>query len=346
MYKYLLFYFIFLICYIIFFLNKPKILVNKLADYKLTIKSTDDLLLANSIHYHNNVLFNSIYNNYFYTNKKDSENKFGVTVLANKTNKMSCIYIPGYNDYFYNYKFGKDLFDKGYNFYAISFPNFGFVTDTMNNNYSTFDSIPKLYQYIDMILEQFNITNIDVMIGYSTGALIATCYADYKKTTESNVKKLLLFSPLFDFPNNKFFIHNIISYIGIFFPKFNINLLRGKIDDNQLNNTTTVEFNEIKFNPTYKSLFDTFIYAEWVYACSIQMKRIHNNMINVDCDVIMLCSDKSDIDQYTTIADNTLDIKDMIHNINKITSKNVKIHIIKDSIHNTTLRINNINDYL
>lgn len=344
MYKYLLF--ILILYLLIVWLDKPKLLINKLTDYRIIIKLTDDLISNDSKQSHTNKSYSSKYKNYFFTNKKNIKNKFCVTGLINKTNSKSCIYIPGYNDYFYNYKLGIDLFEKGYNFYAISFPNCGLVSNSNDKNFATFDSIPNLYQYIDIILEQFNITNIDLMIGYSTGALIATCYADYKKIAKSNVKKLLLFSPFFDFPDYKFINHNFISYIGIIFPKFNINLLRGKINDNQPIKNAIIEFNEMNFNPKYKSLFHIYLYAEWVHACSIQMKKIHNNMINVNCDVIMICSDKSNIHKNTTIDDNILDIKDMIDNIHKITLKNVKTYFIKDSIHNTSLRINNINDYL
>ena len=283
-----------------------------------------------------------------FTDKNNILHKFSVTKLINTKNKKNAIYLSGNNDYFNNKKLGMKLFDAGYNLYAISFPNLGFTADVNDSNYSTFDNIDFLFQYIEVVLKYYKINSIDILFGHSTGGLIAIMYANYKNKIKNNfIKKMILSSPFLDYfsdpnaisyINSENFLKNIITPLGLIMPKINIKPTTG-----QPNFTTCVEFNECNFNPKYKSLIEVKTYFQWIRACTLAHNKIQNKKVDVKCNVIIFCSDKSVYGGYTENSDNILDVED-IQKYGKLISYNVDIKIVKDSIHNCFLRID-ISDY-
>ena len=124
-----------------------------------------------------------------FTNKKDTQTQFSVTKLKTTTTTTTAtcsskvaVYIPGNNDYFYNAKLAYSLNKKGYDFYAISFPNNGFTCRSKCPEFSSFNNIEFLFQYIEIVLEYYKIKQIDLLLGYSTGGLISIMYANYKNS--------------------------------------------------------------------------------------------------------------------------------------------------------------------
>lgn len=291
----------------------------------------------------------SDYTNDYFTEKRDPLHMFCITRRVNASHLKSCVYVPGNNDYFYNKKLANQLYDKGYNFYAVSFPNFGFASTTAADNFSTFASIPGMYKYIDFLVEFYELPQIDILIGHSAGGLISTCYAAYKNKTRISVKRLVLSSPLFDWYSDAHtksyfrsdhFLRQVITPVGLVVRKVN---LKNSIGTPNL--TTCEEFNEVNFNPKYKSLIEIHTYPEWIRACTLMMHRIQSGSVNVNCPVDVLVSDKSVYWEYTKEADNTLDIAAIMQYSNKIGS-DVRMHVIPNSVHNTFLRVSDITAFL
>jgi len=297
----------------------------------------------------NNNLSSNFMNDCF-IDKGDNNHKFCITKLFKNENTKSCIYIPGNNDYFYNKKLATQLYNKGYNFFAISFPNYGFVSDTNNPYYSTFASIPSLYKYIDFIVKYYKLNQIDMLIGHSTGGLIATCYAEYKNRNNLFIKRLVLSSPLLDWygdPNPKSylekedFLKNVITPLALVIPDINL-----KSSVGTPNLTTCEEFNELNFNPKYKSLTEINTYPQWIRACTLQMRRVQGGKINVKCNVDVLVSDKSVYWKYSTDGDNTLDVSEIMMYSKKISTGELSMHVIKNSVHTTFLHVSDITELL
>ena len=175
-----------------------------------------------------------------FTDKSDPIHSFCVThnnVLT--TSKKCIIYLPGNNDYFNNSEFAKECTDKGFNFYAISFPHFGFTMAPDDKRPSYFETIPSLYRYIDFVVRHYKYDNIDILMGHSTGGLIATCYAEFKNRTRTDdnlfVNRLCLSSPFFAFDGNETLLQ-IVSAVGLVFKTINIKSASGTPND-----TTTEE---------------------------------------------------------------------------------------------------------
>ena len=283
----------------------------------------------------------SDFSNDFFTHKKD-KHVFCCTRIQGILNKKNAIYIPGNNDYFHVQTMAQNLKRKGYNFYAISFPNFGFASDAKDTHFSSFNSIPFLFQYIDVILSHYKIKKIDILFGHSTGGLIATMYAEYKNKKNQFIERLVLSSPFFDWysePNAKSFmkkeefLEQVITPLGLIIPLVNVKTAIGTP-----NLTTCQEFNEINFNPKYKSLINTHTYPEWIRAVTIAHERIQKGTVNVKCTVDIFHSDKSVYWTYADDADNTLDVDD-IKKYGKLISSDVRLHEIPNSIHSTFMRI-------
>jgi alpha-beta hydrolase superfamily lysophospholipase len=284
-----------------------------------------------------------------FTNKTDNQNKFSVTKLITTTNSKVALYIPGNNDYFYNAKLAYSLKKKGYNFYAISFPNYGFTSNVNDTAFSSFNNMEFLFQYIEIILEHYNIKQIDLLLGYSTGGLISIMYANYKNSKESQfIKRCILSSPFIDWyadpintsiTGSETFLEKVVTLMGLVVPKVNIKSVIGTI-----NLTMCQDFNEINFNPKYKSLIEIHTYPEWIRACTLAQQQIQNGKIDMKCPVDILHSDKSVYWSYSENADNSLDVDD-ITKYGTLISSDTTFHKINDSIHNCFIRVN-IEDYL
>lgn len=284
-----------------------------------------------------------------FTNKTDNKNKFSVTKLIASGSSKVAVYLHGNNDYFYNAKLAYSLNKKGYDFYAISFPNNGFTTNVNDAAFSSFNNIEFLFQYIEIILEHYKIKQIDLLLGYSAGGLISIMYTNYKNSKSQFIKRCILSSPFVDWysdPNNtsitgsETFIEEVVTPLGLLVPKVNVKPIIGVP-----NTTTCEEFNEINFNPKYKSLVDINTYPEWIRAVTLAQQQIQNSKIDMKCPVDIIHSDKSVFWEYSENADNTLDINDITKYGALISSSDITFHKITNSIHNCFLRVN-IEDYL
>ena len=291
----------------------------------------------------------SDYMNDYFTDKNDPQHVFCVTHRIDNSNSKSCVYIPGSNDYFYNKNLANQIYTKGYNFFAMSFPNFGFASTSNNKNNSTFTSIPGMYKYIDFLVEFYKLSQIDLLIGHSTGGLISTCYAAYKNQFTLHVKRLVLSSPLFEWYNDPHaksyfrtahFLKHFMTPVGLFVHRVNVNKSTGTP-----NFTTCEEFNQVNFNPKYKSLLVIHTYPEWIRACTLMMQQIQAGEVDVKCPVDVLVSDQSVFWQYTQEADNTLNVTDIVKYSATI-GRNVNVHTIPNAVHSTLLRVADIDSLL
>jgi alpha-beta hydrolase superfamily lysophospholipase len=206
----------------------------------------------------------------------------------------------------------------------------------------------RLFQHIELVLHHYKIDKINILFGHSAGGLVAIMYSNYKNSNTHFVDRLILSSPFLDWYadpastsllGSEEFIEKIITPLGLILPKINLKSAKGKP-----NYTTCQEFNELAFNPKYKSLVETNTYPAWIRAVTISQQKIQNKEIDTRCKVDIFCSDKSVFWKDRNDADNTLDVDD-IQKYGKYISKNVQIHAIKKSIHNCFLRIN-IDDYI
>jgi hypothetical protein len=291
-------------------------------------------------------LYKCRYSNYCVNLKSDYTNDFfidddnqtwTVTRRIDKQHTKTCFYVPGNNDYFNIKRMSDQLFDAGYNFYAISLPNFGFASNVAHPQFSTFDSVAGLYKYIDYACIFYHIKAIDILFGHSTGGLIATCYTDYKNSYEPFVKRIVLSSPFLNVARYK-----TIQMLSGFCPNININISTGTI-----NSTVCMELNELPCNPKYKSMNQVPYFIKWIYAINVEQANVQNGLIDVKCAVdIIHSNNNSSFDEWTNSADNSLNIDDIRRYGKLISSSLITFHELKNSIHLCFLRVENMCELL
>jgi pimeloyl-ACP methyl ester carboxylesterase len=279
-----------------------------------------------------------------FTDRNDNSHRFCCTKLTKPRNKKTAIYLAGNNDYFYDARTAYKLVNAGYNFYAISFPGFGFASDVNSDDHSTFGSIDSLFIYIDVILEYYHARKIDVLIAHSLGALISIMYANARPGI---VQRLILSSPLLKIPvDPSDYYARILSNIltakfGFIFPRVNLQSRIGTP-----NYTSICDFNELNFNPRYKNLYCPHVYPDFIRTILLTLDLIYAGKVDVRCKVTILRSDKSSSpDEFTYKEDNVLDVNDINKYSSMISSKPVTMHEIPGSIHSCFLRVD-ILDYL
>ena len=280
--------------------------------------------------------------------------KFCITRLETPGNKKNVIYLAGNNDYFYNKEYAEMYRDAGYNLYAICFPNFGFVSDVKHPKYSTFANVSELYKYIDFACSHYGYNGVDVLTGHSTGGLIGISYTWYKNhaiptTDPMFVRKVILSSPLIDwygrpewwdssaFLESELFM-DILSSVGSLLPANIVNNINVKSNTGVPSVVTSGEYGITPFNPNYKSLLEIPTYFGWIIECSREMTYIQRGERNCKCPVTILCSDKSVFWEYTSTADNTLDVADYDKYGTQL-GDDVVVSKIPDAVHSVFLSV-------
>lgn len=111
--------------------------------------------------------------------------------------RTGVLYIHGFNDYFFQSNMGDFLVDHGVSFYAVDLRKYGRSLMAGTRRYQARD-LSEYFPDIDStltVMRQQGIRDV-VMIGHSTGGLIATYYI--YKTQQPIIKGLILNSPFLD----------------------------------------------------------------------------------------------------------------------------------------------------
>ena len=209
---------------------------------------------------------------------------------------------------------------------------------------SYFETIPSLYRYIDFVVRHYKYDKIDILMGHSTGGLIATCYAEFKNRTRTDdnlfVNRLCLSSPFFAFDGNETLLQ-IVSAVGLVFKTINIKSASGTPND-----ITTEEYCRVPFNDIYKSLLEPPALSGWVRAVSLQHSRIANEEVNVRCRTTVYLSSQS-AKGFSPDSDNILNvvaIKSLAGKING--TGNVCVVDVPNSAHSVFLSTDFVKTYL
>lgn len=149
--------------------------------------------------------------------------------LIRKTNieraETALLYIHGFNDYFFQTELADNFAAQGYHFYALDLRRYG----RSFKEYQKFNDIRDLKSYNEEILKAISIiksnnTKRIVLMGHSTGGLIATLFA--KEYTGKNlIAGVILNSPFYDFNMSSWLLGKLIptaALIGKVLPNIEI----------------------------------------------------------------------------------------------------------------------------
>ena len=125
--------------------------------------------------------------------------------LSDTGNGRSVLYIHGFNDYFFQREMAWRLNERGFHFYALDLRKYG-RSWLSHQKFNDIRDIRAYFEEITLALQMIREegSRITVLLGHSTGGLIATLYA--KEHGDSSLfDGIILNSPFFDF-NKSWFV--------------------------------------------------------------------------------------------------------------------------------------------
>ena len=281
-----------------------------------------------------------IVNKYKYNELLKTYNKFEITnsdlsitrlyIKTKSINNKALIWIPGYNDYYYNFYVGEKFLNNGFDIYALKLRRYKqenlkdiFYCDDLNEYIEDINNIfPK-------ILEK-NYKKI-VLYGHSMGGLVSSIYCkegEYK----DKISHLILNSPFFDFKLGffeKIFLYYIVYYISYLFPK---KLIR-PLDFNKKNYLTLNIKKRFYLNDKYKLHILSPVYASWIKTIIDYQYKIQYQNLNLNIPILVLyCEKSSNFTNSNQTGDDTLNINDIKKYSNNL-GKNLKTYQFNNAIH-------------
>lgn len=199
----------------------------------------------------------------------DYEGKVIATLIHSNQNvegRKSVVYIHGFNDYFFHPHLGEGFNKSGYNFYALDLRKYGrSLLSHQHPNYCK--DISEYYEEITETLEIIKKENGNdiIILGHSTGGLIASMYANFGERKEL-ITALVLNSPFFEFNiseterNINLFFAKIISF---FMPYANKSKPLSKLYNSSLLKSYNGEW---EFNEEWKPEQGFPAYFKWLIA--------------------------------------------------------------------------------
>ncbi len=262
-----------------------------------------------------------------------------VRYMPERPNKKAILYLHGFNDYFFQKEMAKTFDAHQIDFYALDMRKYGrsllphqypFNTRSLNEYFAEIDSSLHL-------IHQGNYKDI-ILMGHSTGGLIAATYVNARKT-QHLVDALILNSPFLDMNQSWFYekiLIPIVAWIGKFFP--NIKILQG--ESTVYAESLLKQYNgKWEYNTEWKKMVSPPLTSGWISAIYYAQKAIRNKL-DIDIPILVLHSDKTDAgeewDDDFLEADIVLDVED-IEKYGPYLGENTEVVMIEDGIHDLVL---------
>ena len=182
--------------------------------------------------------------------------------------KASVLYIHGFNDYFFQRELAEKMDSAGYAFYAIDLHKYG-RSYREGEVMGELRDISEYYAELDSAIAFIHRLEGDsvplVLLGHSTGGLIACLYAE-SRDNGGGIAALVLNSPFFEM-NYPWFMREVgfpmMSVVGDFFP--NVPLPRSDIANYGMSIHRSA-YGEWDFDTTFKVLGSLPIDFGWLHA--------------------------------------------------------------------------------
>lgn len=252
--------------------------------------------------------------------------------------KASVLYIHGFNDYFFQKEMAQKADSAGYSFYAIDLHKYGRSYregERLGEVYDMGEYIPELDSALAKISARDGAPL--VLLGHSTGGLIASVYAS-RRENGKNLAAIVLNSPFMEM-NVNFLLKLAIplaSKIGSIFPSINIPRPSNTCYSESLHKDYRGQW-DYKFQ--LKTLGSIPVNLGWLTAIHEGHVLVQKGMDLTPPILVMRssCSIHSDewVDEYTR-CDGVLDVED-IERYGKTLGRNVRMEVIEDGLHDLYL---------
>ncbi|UBM63346.1 alpha/beta hydrolase [Candidatus Sulfidibacterium hydrothermale] len=284
------------------------------------------------------------------TMKPDDEGEVVATLIEKKAanhSKKALLYIHGFNDYFFQDHFAEWANQQGFNFYALELRKYG-RSILPHQKPNDFKDYHEYFEDIDaavtFIREKEKNEKL-VLVGHSTGGLIAALYA-HEHRNDNKVDALILNSPFFEFNVPAFlkktFIPLMVSLAGSF-PKLPSPVGLDKGYGYSLHKSHNGEWDydlDLKPDAGFK------IHASWIKGIYTAQKTLQKGL-DIACPVLVMYSAKSvkpgNYRPDMQHADAVLNVKDIEHYADVI-GKNVEKASFEGGVHDLLLSQKQVRD--
>lgn len=209
---------------------------------------------------------------------------------AGKRATRGVLYIHGFNDYFFQAETGNRFVARGYDFYAVDLRRYG---RSILPGQRLFDmrDITEYFPDIDSALVAMKDTGIKdvILMGHSTGGLIAACFESRKHPPE--IKALILNSPFLDWNIGwKERLIPAVTMLGRILPDMKISQDGSTAYGESLLKS---KHGEWEFDTGWKLLRSPDVTAGWVRAISLAQHSLRGGKAGIKIPVLLLYSSHS-----------------------------------------------------
>mgnify|MGYP002795080680 CR=1 FL=1 len=253
----------------------------------------------------------------------DYEGEVTATLIASKFNvgnRKSVLYLHGYIDYFFQSHLGEKFIENNYDFYALDLRKYGrSLLAHQHPNYCR--DIGEYFEEISIAIRQVHASgNGDIiLLGHSTGGLIASNYMNYGQEKDL-IKGFILNSPFLDF-NQTVFQKTIVYLVAkLFAGIFPYSKVNGALSPVYAQSIHKDFYGEWDFNIAWKPIKGFPTYFSWILAIRNGQQKLMNSNIIVPV-LVMHSSSSSKISTFSKEAM----FKDIVLDINDIKSVGAKL---------------------
>jgi len=275
--------------------------------------------------------------------KPDYEGKVVATLIERKAEeptKRALLYLHGFNDYFFQDHLADWANKLGFNFYALELRKYG-RSILPHQKPNDFRDIREYFEEIDHSIAQIREKDKNiklVLVGHSTGGLIAALYANDHRG-DNFIDALILNSPFFEFNVSallkKTFIPLMVSLAG-FFPGLPSPVGLDKGYGYSLHKSHNGEWDyDIKMKPDAGFR----IYASWIKGVYAAQKELQKGL-DIQCPVLVMHSARNvkpgNFKPEMQDADSVLSVEDIEH-FSHVIGKNVESASFEGGLHDLLL---------
>jgi len=210
----------------------------------------------------------------------------------NRKGRKSALYIHGFNDYFFHPHLAEGFHNADYNFFALDLRKYG--RSLLPHQHPNF--CKDISEYYEEITEALRIIKQEsqkaiVILGHSTGGLIACMYANFGQRKEL-IDALILNSPFFEFNVSKLERNiNVLfaKIISFFMPYANKSKPLSKLYSSSILKT---QHGEWEFKEEWKPKCGFPAYFKWLIAISDAQTKLQSSS-SIDKPILVMHSTQS-----------------------------------------------------
>lgn len=232
-----------------------------------------------------------------------------------KRTDMGVLYIHGFNDYFFQKELGTEFVGHGYSFYAVDLRKYG-RSLRPGQKIAQARNLNEYFSDIDSALNNMHRQGLKkiVLMGHSTGGLIASYYLEASKSIQkSYVNLLILNSPFLDWNlGHMESLIGLISSAGAIFPNIAISTGSGDAYSSSL---LKGRHGEWEYNTSWKRSEGLKMDLGWIRAITKAQQYVQVHPYAIKIPILLMYSSKSyrksDWSPDASVADAVLDVEDI-----------------------------------